>query len=102
MMPPGNVSAITCVREPVRTVADLKTLDEDEMLEGFLDGFAGEPEPGDNRSRSYWHGWKNGHHDRYGGPTDAAAQQLAHEVVSSGYLRSLWDKSRKAQKGMKR
>lgn len=44
----------------VVTVADFKTLNEGEVLEGYLDGFSGEPEPGSGRSRSYWHGWRNG------------------------------------------
>jgi hypothetical protein len=74
-------------RTKVRTVADLATLDEAEMLEGYLDGFAREREPGDNRSRSYWHGWRNGHTDRFGGG-DEAQTALAHEVIKTGYLGS--------------
>ena len=45
---------------PVRTAADLDTLDEFEMQEGSRDGLNNQPEPGGNRSRSYWHGWRNG------------------------------------------
>ena len=45
---------------PVSTIADFKNLDDGEMLEGYLDGFQGEPAPGSDRSRSYWHGWRNG------------------------------------------
>lgn len=45
---------------PVRTIADLDTLDLAEMREGYWDGYHGEPEPGNNRTRSYWHGWGNG------------------------------------------
>ena len=51
-------------RVPVETKADLDTLNEDEILEGYLDGYGGELQCGDNRSRSYWHGWRNGHNDR--------------------------------------
>lgn len=46
--------------KPVVTVADFKTLDEGEVLEGYLDGFSGGPAPGSSHSRSYWHGWRNG------------------------------------------
>lgn len=45
---------------PVRTVAEFKELDEGEVLEGYLDGFSGAPAPGPERSRGYWHGWRNG------------------------------------------
>lgn len=46
--------------EPVTTMADLLTLDGDEITEGYRDGRSGEPEPGGNRSRAYWHGWRCG------------------------------------------
>jgi hypothetical protein len=45
---------------PVETVLDFKTLDEGEILEGYLDGFHGLSVPDSTRSRSYWHGWQNG------------------------------------------
>lgn len=67
---------------PVRTVADLATLDETEILEGYRDGLENAPEPGNNRSRSYWHGWRNGMADKGRRPIDAAQMQLAREYVS--------------------
>jgi len=73
-------------RRPVATVRDLETLDEAEIVEGYLDGFANEP-CGDNRSRSYWHGWRNGMMDKGRIKHDAASRSLAHEIVSSGYHR---------------
>lgn len=45
---------------PVQTVEDFRTLDDGDVLEGYLGGFDGEAEPGNTRSRSYWHGWRNG------------------------------------------
>lgn len=74
--------------QPVRTVADLRTLDSAEVMEGYLDGLDDAPGPGNNRSRSYWHGWRNGMTDRGRRPIDAAQRQLVHEVVASGYLRN--------------
>ena len=65
-------------RTPVSTLADLDQLDLDEMAQGYRSGMDGDPEPGGNRSRSYWHGWRNGRTDKGGGklhPPDAA--QLA-------------------------
>lgn len=48
---------------PVQTVDDFRTLDDGEILEGYLDGFHGEAAPCSGRSRSYWHGWRNGRVD---------------------------------------
>lgn len=44
--------------EPVRTLEDLDSLDDAEMQEGHLSAERGDPEPGENRGRAYWHGWK--------------------------------------------
>jgi len=82
----GHVEAVEKSRpygEPVSTLAELEALDSDEMVMGYLDGFGGEPEPMGNRSKSYWHGWRNGARDRGVLPHDAASAKLAHEVVSS-------------------
>ena len=62
---------------PVTTLADLDTLDDDEILEGYRDGRSGEPKPGNNRSRSYWHGWRNGAADGGHKPKDDAQAELA-------------------------
>ena len=69
-------------REPVRTCADLATLDETEIIEGYFDGRHDEPEPGDNRSRSYWHGWRNGAVD--GGHREGDGHQA---VLAYNYVR---------------
>ena len=68
-------------REPVTTREELVTLNSDEVLEGYRDGLRGEAEPGDNRSKSYWHGWRNGMVDGGHRPKDAAQAQLAHEYL---------------------
>lgn len=44
----------------METIADFKTLDDGDILEGYLDGFHGGPSPDSTRSRGYWHGWQNG------------------------------------------
>jgi hypothetical protein len=43
---------------PVATMSDLATLDRDEVLRGWGEFEIGDPEPGPNHSRSYWHGWR--------------------------------------------
>lgn len=67
----------------ITTVAELDTLDGDEMLEGYRDGRAGEPEPRGNRSRAYWHGWRNGAVDGGYREKDHAQALLAAAVVQS-------------------
>jgi hypothetical protein len=48
---------------PVITIADFRQLDDGEMLEGYFDGFHDSPPPGSDRSRAFWHGWRNGRVD---------------------------------------
>jgi hypothetical protein len=69
--------------EPVRTKADLDTLDEAEMIAGYLSAERGDPEPRQNRGRAFWHGWRNRMIDLGELPTDDASRQLAHEIVMS-------------------
>lgn len=71
----------------MRTVPDLATLDAldtDEVVAGYHDGRAGEPEPGDNRSLAYWHGWRNGAADSNRRAIDQEQRRLAHLVVRRG------------------
>lgn len=76
-------------RIPIIKASQLDDLDEMEMIQGYWDGTANEPYPGNNRSFSYWHGWRNGMMDRGHMRHDSASRQLAHDVVQSGYLKNL-------------
>lgn len=67
----------------VRTRGDLDALDSNEILAGYLDGFVGTPEPGSDKSRSYWHGWRNGMVDGGYREIDSAQVQLVREVVGT-------------------
>ena len=51
-------------RMPVPTAEELRAMDSGEIVEGYYDGLDGDDEPGDNRSKAYWHGWRNGRNDR--------------------------------------
>ena len=68
---------------PVVSMEDLEALDRQEVQEGYRDGLEGWPEPGDNRSRSYWHGWRNGAVDGGHKEKDDAQAILAHEFVKA-------------------
>ncbi len=73
--------------EPVRTIADLDSLDHGEIVAGYVEYEPGDPEPGINRGRAYWHGWHNAAIDHHQIEKDDAAAELAHEVISTGYRR---------------
>lgn len=65
-------------RKPIETLADLRSLDYDEVSEGYLDGLKNEP-CGHNRSRSFWHGWKNGRVDAGHAKKDTSQAKLAQQ-----------------------
>jgi hypothetical protein len=67
---------------PVRTVEDLDSLDEAQVVEGYLSAERGDPEPGPNRGRSFWHGWRNRMMDLGALEHDRAARDLAREYVA--------------------
>lgn len=78
-------------RAPIRTAQELAEVmiqpgaDED-VREGYHDGLAGDPEPGGNRSRAYWHGWRNGRVDGGHAQRDEAQAQLARDVLTHGHF----------------
>ncbi len=67
--------------EPVRTLADLESLNEADIFDGYMSAERGDPEPGENRGRAFWHGWRNRMIDLGEIPHDDASRQLAYEVV---------------------
>jgi hypothetical protein len=66
---------------PIATLDDLNSLDEDEILAGYRDYRRGDPEPGPNRGRAYWHGWMNAARDDGERPITAETRQLAREYL---------------------
>jgi hypothetical protein len=70
-------------RIPIRRARHLAELDQAEILEGYRDGLNSDPEPGNNRSFSYWHGWRNGAVDRGLRTIDEAQRELACDIVKS-------------------
>lgn len=69
-------------RIPITTTEQLDNLDSKEIMQGYWDGYDNEPEPGNNRSLSYWHGWRNGQVDGKHKQADKAMRLLAHDVIS--------------------
>jgi hypothetical protein len=74
--------------EPVRSIEDLDALDIAEILEGYWEGRDGEPEPGANRGRATWHGWRNGMIDSHRMEKDDAAAELARVCVARQRMRA--------------
>ena len=74
--PPLPARTQTDGSRPVTTIEDFRTLDEGEILEGYLDGVHGNPPGRLDCSRSYWHGWRNGMIERGALPVDEATLSL--------------------------
>jgi ribosome modulation factor len=45
---------------PLSTQAEYAALDDEECVAGYHAGLCGDSEPGSDKSKSYWHGWRNG------------------------------------------
>jgi hypothetical protein len=71
--------------QAVSTKADLETLDSAEIVAGYVEFVRGDPEPGPNRGRAYWHGYMNAKRDHHESPMTAEAMNLAHEYNSLIY-----------------
>ncbi len=68
--------------DAVRTVAEYRSLDEAEVMIGYMDGVAGLTGVADTMTRSYWHGWRNGAVD--GGFIDPDEAQIEIETEFAG------------------
>lgn len=68
-------------------MADLETLDPGQIAEGYLSAERGDPEPGPNRGRSFWHGWRCKMMDLGQIEIDDAHRQLAREVAPAGQVK---------------
>lgn len=71
---------------PVATLDDLNSLNDDDILDGYRSWNRGDPEPGANRGRAYWHGWCNAARDHHDLPVTPASMQLAHAYLAAQRL----------------
>ncbi len=69
---------------PPLTVAELDQLDATEIVEGYRSAEVGDPEPGPNRGRAFWFGWRNRMMDIGVIPIDEAHRRLCRELVKRG------------------
>jgi hypothetical protein len=77
--------------KPVTTLAELDSLDLDDMVAGHMSAERGDPEPGENRGRAFWHGWRTRMMDLGEIETPLEHKVLVHMVVD----RMRWEKRRK-------
>jgi len=71
--------------DPVSTEADLETLDPEEIVEGYRTAERGDPEPGANRGRAVWHGWRMRMMDLGQLPIDEPTRALVKELFPRTY-----------------
>lgn len=62
--------------KPITTVEGLGSLNDDEVVDGYLAGFKGTPDY-TQRSNSYWHGYMNGQVDCGAMPISTEQRMLA-------------------------
>lgn len=70
---------------PVLTVEDLDALDTPDVIAGYFSATGpDDPEPGNNHTRSYWHGWQCGMADRYRRPMNdpEGHRRLVHMAIT--------------------
>ena len=68
--------------KPVTTLWELDSLDHDQVVEGYISAERGDPEPGPNRGKSYWHGWRCRMMDYGAIPTDDGHRGLVRDYLA--------------------
>jgi hypothetical protein len=69
--------------KPVEMVADLESLDQDDIVAGYRQGWRDATEPGSDKSRGYWHGWRNAQMDAGRMALDIASARLCREHLGA-------------------
>lgn len=67
--------------KPITNILDLKKINMCEAIEGYFSGFNGEREPGSDKSKSFWHGWRNGRTDKGLSVVDSSQRELARQYM---------------------
>lgn len=70
----------------VSSLVDLMMLDDDDIAAGYHAGLEGAPPPPSDRSKGYWHGWRNGLVDSGRQPADADQLALSRDIERAGGL----------------
>lgn len=69
---------------PVESKADMDCLNADDIVAGYLYGITNPSIPGSDKSRGFWHGWRNAQTDYGRAPLDLAQQRLFRDILGSG------------------
>jgi hypothetical protein len=83
-------------RDPVTRCIDVLRLDHEEVMEGHRDAHV-EPDvpPGPNRSRTYWHGWRNVRPESTGPSPGVPLVRDCRAVLGEDFLTILGGRSRR-------
>ncbi|MGG4625199.1 hypothetical protein ACLPHD_12625 [Serratia odorifera] len=71
----------------LRTVEELTKLDNDEIVAGYRSGYQGDPEPDSTKSKSFWHGYRNGLVDSGRWKGDEHQTALARDCIAHGIFK---------------
>lgn len=69
--------------QKVVSTEELALLDQDAIVAGYLDGMRNPDEPGSDKCRGYWHGWRNAQIDKGRIPMDGEAGRLARSILGA-------------------
>lgn len=72
---------------PVSTVEELAKLNDEEIIEGYRSGYKGDPEPDSTKSKSFWHGYRNGLVDSGRWKGDEHQTALARDCIAHGIFK---------------
>lgn len=81
------------MRVPITDPDVLAGMDQGEFVAGYWEGFAGEPEPGDNRPYEFWHGWVAGASDKKHIEAPDWLRVCADKVAARSRLRAIMSAS---------
>jgi len=70
---------------PPRTYADIASMDQAELMAGYIGYERGDPEPGGNHSRAYWWGWWSAANPTEG-PMYQAQRHVARLIAPRGRM----------------
>ncbi|HFQ6840912.1 hypothetical protein I5N18_16420 [Serratia marcescens] len=72
---------------PVSTMDELAQLNDEEIIDGYRSGCNGAPEPDSTKSKSFWHGYRNGLVDSGRRKSDEHQTALARDCIAHGIFK---------------
>lgn len=73
----------------IEPITDLSEINDDECLSGYRAGLGFIATDYTQKSRSYWHGYRNGQSDRGLEPPSPQSQEFARQMVAAGRAKGM-------------